>query len=101
MLDKVTHATFAELVGSKFFIRFSAGAPLEVELVSATLLASGRPVPGGTREPFSLIFRGGPPDSYLPQRMYPITHEKIGTLELFLVPIGPDQVGMRYEAIFN
>jgi hypothetical protein len=25
----------------------------------------------------------------------------MGTLDLFLVPIGPDYQGMRYEAVFN
>jgi hypothetical protein len=101
MLDKVTHATFAELVGSKFRIGSPPSAGVEVELVSATLLGPDRPAPGSKREPFSLLFRGGPTNSYLPQRTYPVTHEKLGTLEIFLVPIGPDQVGMRYEAIFN
>jgi hypothetical protein len=28
-------------------------------------------------------------------------HAAIGTFELFLVPIGPDREGMRYEAIFT
>jgi len=28
-------------------------------------------------------------------------HPGIGTFELFLVPIGPDEKGLRYEAIFT
>jgi hypothetical protein len=28
-------------------------------------------------------------------------HPEIGVFELFLVPIGPDEKGLRYEAIFT
>jgi len=36
----------------------------------------------------------------LPQRIYPMEHAHLGVFELFLVPIGPDQHGMGYEAVF-
>jgi hypothetical protein len=35
------------------------------------------------------------------QRIYPLDHETLGSLELFLVPIGPDERGLLYEAIFT
>jgi hypothetical protein len=50
--------------------------------------------------PFSIIFRG-PSGQSLPQRIYRLEHAQLGTLDLFLVPIGPDGVGMCYEAVFN
>jgi hypothetical protein len=28
-------------------------------------------------------------------------HEEIGAFDIFLVPIGPDEEGLCYEAIFN
>jgi hypothetical protein len=28
-------------------------------------------------------------------------HEEIGAFDIFLVPIGPDEQGLLYEAIFN
>jgi hypothetical protein len=37
----------------------------------------------------------------VPQGIYKLENEKLGALEIFLVPIGPDEKGMRYEAIFN
>jgi hypothetical protein len=52
------------------------------------------------RAAFSALFRG-PIRPVLPQRIYRLTNETLGTLELFLVPIGPDADGMRYEAVFN
>ena len=38
---------------------------------------------------------------FLPQGTYPMEHETLGRLEVFLVPLGPDAQGMRYEAVFN
>jgi hypothetical protein len=48
---------------------------------------------------FSVVFRGlmAP---VLPQGTYHFTHAELGELDLFLVPIGPDSEGMRYEAAF-
>ena len=51
---------------------------------------------------FSLAFIL-PLNTSLPQKMYQLTHEKLGEMNLFLVPNGPDPVkkGMCYEALFN
>jgi hypothetical protein len=51
--------------------------------------------PGG-RVPFSLEFQGGP-NPPLPQRIYRVEHDELGSLEIFLVPIAAD----RYEAVFT
>ena len=50
----------------------------------------------------SLIFAGSS-SPLLPQQLYQMEHEKLGTLQLFVVPIGPDPEGqrMRYEVAFN
>jgi hypothetical protein len=45
-----------------------------------------------------LTFRG-PREPLLRQRMYPLHHPSLGKLELFLVPIGPDASGQRYQTI--
>ena len=70
---------------------------IEVE-VRKLPAAAGQPP--RSREPFSLLFRG-PLDVVLPQRIYPLEHPDMGRFELFLVPIGPDAEGMRYEAVFS
>lgn len=51
-------------------------------------------------EQFSLIFTGTASLS-LQQGMYTLIHPQMGECELFLVPIGPDGAGMRYEAAFS
>ena len=50
--------------------------------------------------PFSLLFRSTA-KSYAPQGTYRVTHEQLGALDIFIVPLGPDQHGMRYEVIFT
>jgi hypothetical protein len=100
MLERVSLATFAEHVGTKFQLHFGGQAPLEVELVHTTALGFKQNRPAPLREPFSLIFRSHA-DFYLPQRIYQLEHIALGTLEIFLVPIEPDEHGMRYEAVFN
>ena len=49
---------------------------------------------------FSLVWRG-PVDKVLDQGTYTVSHPDIGDLQLFLVTIGPDEHGMRYEAVFT
>jgi len=36
----------------------------------------------------------------LPQRMYNFDLGQLGSFDIFIVPIGPDSSGMRYEAVF-
>lgn len=51
-------------------------------------------------EPFSLILRG-PRDRVLRQATYALRHPRLGLIDVFLVPIAPDERGARYEATFN
>jgi hypothetical protein len=52
------------------------------------------------RHPFSLIFHARP-DAVIPQNIYRIENANLEPFECFLVPIGPDAGGMRYEAVFT
>lgn len=94
MLEDFGVGTFSGRLGSSFRVYPDDSSPLEMELISAIELgdSSGRP--------FSIVFRG-PQDVLLPQRIYRMEHAEIGSFELFLVHIGPDEEGLRYEAIFN
>ncbi|MBR0757587.1 hypothetical protein JQ604_35865 [Bradyrhizobium jicamae] len=49
---------------------------------------------------FSLVF-AAPRDCSLPQAIYPVAHPSLGTMEIFLVPIGPMADGNGYQAIFT
>ncbi|HEX3538955.1 MAG TPA: hypothetical protein VHT75_00810 [Acidimicrobiales bacterium] len=48
---------------------------------------------------FTLHFHA-PRESLLPQAIYHFQHADLGAFDIFIVPLGPDEVGMRYEAIF-
>lgn len=95
---------FAEHVDSTFHLQFEDTSTLDVLLVEAVPqkpTAKGFGVPDTIRDdPFALLFRG-PGDKPLPQRIYSITHDKMGELTLFLVPVGIDEHGRYYEALFN
>ena len=99
MLDDVTHATFADRVGETFTIAAPDGDTLELTLAEATLEPEGYGVPG-RRAPFSLIFHG-PVSPYAPQGTWRLDHPELEGLELFLVPLGPNDGAMRYQAIFS
>ena len=102
MLESLDITTFAGRLGDVFLL-----VPDETTVIVTRLIAV-TPAPGGSagqvraggRTPFSLVLRS-PPSAPLPQRIYRLQHEELGPLDLFLVPIGPDDVGMCYEAVFS
>ena len=94
----MTQAQFAKCLKQTFRIRLDA-SKLDVELIEVSSIGSGDRE-DDKRQPFSLVFRG-PQDPTLPQQIYQMEHTTMGALEIFLVPIGPDAHGMRYEAVFN
>jgi hypothetical protein len=100
MMDALTAADFSPHVGQTFRVEVAGIAPIDLELVRATELSpASRPDPE-SRQPFSLLFLGPPSDHYLPQRTYRLAHAQMGDLDIFLVPLGPVDRRMQYEAIF-
>ena len=51
-------------------------------------------------ESFSLLVHG-PLTPWFRQATYRLQHEKLGALDVFLVPLGPAGDSMQYEAVFN
>lgn len=85
--------------GSSFEVDAGNGETEAVTLVSVT--AAGNPAHEGARQPFSLLFRSARRDRYVPQGCRTLRHGQLGEVGIFLVPLGPDETGMRYEAVFN
>ncbi len=100
MLTKLTSADFSPYLNQQFRIHLES--PLKVDLIEVSDLGPELSAEQAAkrRRPFSLIFRD-PNKTYLPQKIYRIEHAELGTLDLFLVPIGPDEHGMCYEVVFN
>ncbi len=101
-LATIALADFADRLGEKFQLQAGPGAAVEVTLASASSLGFN-PRAGGAkadRESFSVMLHA-PKTWKLPQGTYRLVHPDLGALDLFLVPLGPDEQAMRLEAIFN
>ena len=95
MLKDWTHALFTENQNTTFVLQHPNWGNVNVELVTVSDL---RETP--RQRMFSLVFRG-PLDQPLEQALHTMTHEILGTENLFLVPIAREADGFRYEAVFN
>ncbi len=99
MLDKLTSSDFTPHLHEVFHVQLEEGEPVELELLQ--VMDGDREHGPGGRTSFSLIFRGPLSRQYLVQHIHHLEHEKMGALDLFLVPIGFEEGCMQYEAIFN
>lgn len=93
-LDCLAADDFAPHVGSAFR---SLAPPLDLQLTAIEPAGTGS-FPG--RAPFSLFFHG-PRVPLLAQKIYALEHPALGRLEIFLVPIGLEGEGVRYQAVFS
>ena len=95
MTNQLTQTDFAQNVKTSFQITDARGSAIDVVLEDVTpRKLSAR------QEQFSVYFRG-PLDSFLQQGTYRLEHSHIGSMELFLVPVGKNETGYSYEAVFN
>jgi len=95
MSTYLTKTAFEENLNSRFWLLDERSEPYALDLIE---LANAYSTP--RQEQFALRFRGDRNWIY-PQGIYPMKHEAMGDFELFLVPIGRDETGTFYEAVFN
>ena len=102
MLDKVSQNDFLQYLNSNFSINNDSGESINVKLVEVSGLSKDNTVSDNSRNraPFSILF-SGPMQPTFPQGIYKVEHSAMNPIELFIVPVGPDDIGMRYEAVFN
>jgi len=99
-LAALTLETCRGHVGESFVRPNDAGPDITLELTAAE---PGRRDPRAgddTGRPFSLIFRG-PLDPQLTQGMHDLDHPRLALCGIFLVPVGQDEDGLLYEAVFT
>jgi len=98
-LVKLTVDDFVALVGDSFGLATEEGLPdaTKLTLTQTSATPHGRP---GYRTPFTLLFEG-PLDPSVAQGTFWLTHDKLGSLTIFLVPVGMTPDFRLYEAIFN
>ena len=90
---------FQTCLGQIFIVTPENEDRLELKLIQVKPLGVLEPE-ADTHQPFSALFRG-PLEPILQQHLYPIDNAALGEQILFLVPVGPDEYGMLYDATFN
>jgi hypothetical protein len=93
-LAGLTIDSFAAHVGERFALEHEDGS------YGFTLAECESRGQGFRREAFALMFLG-PAEPVLAQRIYRLRNPELGALEIFLVPVGSDASGTRYEATFT
>ena len=97
MSVELVTGTFEPHVGTHFQSAPSvAGDALELELASCVESPHARP----DHPAFSLFFLA-PGGEHLPQQIFTLNHRELGEFELFLVPVGPENGRMQYEAVID
>ena len=99
MSDKQTEAEFSKHVNTKFQVQAEAPQPIELTLVSVTPRRI-EPHEQAGMERFSAVFMG-PREIFLPQQTYRVSHPEMGEFDIFLVALGQEPEGIRYEAVYN
>jgi hypothetical protein len=95
MLEQLEIKEFSKHTNSKFKIHFYENLVIEAELIEVLDLKKAENLMS-----FSLVFLL-PANSPIEQRTFRVEHSEMGWIDLFLVPIGQNEKGIRYEAIFN
>jgi len=90
-----TYEQFKAEEDSAFTVFFGDETGVEARLVEVSDLRRY-----GGRESYSLLFLV-PPEAPIAQNVFRIEHVELGLFELFLVPIGRSERGIKYEAVFN
>lgn len=95
MSEQLTKEAFQDHLNTEFSVQIDPSTIVSVELLE---FVEGESTP--KQEQFSLMFRG-PLETPFSQGIRALSHDKMGTFELFLVPISKNPDGMVYEAVFN
>jgi hypothetical protein len=96
MLDRLSLEDFLPLVGTEVEVSaFGHGARMKLREATAIRSPSPRATP-----PFQLVL-SAPATWRMPQGMFRLAHPKLGDIEMFAVPIGPDGDSFCYEIVFN
>lgn len=98
-LSAVIHEDFQPCLNDMFTVNTGEDNGPQLELIEVKPIGESDPN-AKNRQPFSLLFRG-PMEPLLQQKLHQLKNSKLGEMQLFLVPIGPDDSGMLYDASFN
>ena len=90
---------FRQHLNTPFRLQVNAPKPIDLTLVGVESRPSEAKEQQGM-ERFSIFFLGSP-EFLLPQSTYRLAHPEMGEFDVFLVAIGKEAEGYRYEAVYN
>src|SRR5688572_4725298 len=99
MSEFQTEEEFRQHLNTPFRLQVNAPKPIDLTLVGVESRPSETIEQQGM-ERFSVFFLGSP-EFLLPQSMYRLAHPEMGEFDVFLVAIGKEADGYRYEAVYN
>ncbi|WP_036281605.1 DUF6916 family protein [Methylomicrobium lacus] len=97
MLETLTKEIWETYLHQEFQVEINDQHAVDMTLIAVS--GFGRCL-SGQREAYSLLFQG-PHQPLLAQRIYRLRQPQLGSLDLFLVPVGKESVGLQYEAVFT
>jgi len=101
--ESLTEEVFSRYLDSKFLIYTSPLTAISLQLINVKHLdsTSTRHTARATKlDSFSILFRG-PRRTVLESKSYRITHDQMGTFDLFISPVNDSKKQRLYEAVFN
>ncbi len=99
MSDMQTEAEYSRNLNTKFRLLVEAPQPIDLTLVEVTPRKVGQDEEQGM-ERFSAVFMG-PREILLPQQIDRVSHPDLGEFDVFLVALGQEPEGFKYEAVYN
>jgi hypothetical protein len=96
-MELLTIDVFSDKVDQAFVLDEPGAPAIELKLTEAKLITNYL---NAERAPFSLLFTTTG-DGVLPQRIYRLRNEALGTVAIFIVPVAKKGDVVTYQAIFN
>jgi len=101
--DRLTEENFSRYVYTKFRIYTSPLTAINLELINVKRwdpTSTEHAARAAKLDSFSVLFRG-PRRTALESRTYRITHDQMGTFDLFISPVNDRKKQRLYQAVFN
>ena len=95
MSDLFSRDRFAEALGSLFILTAAGEKSVDLELAEVSELKKTK-----TQQAFSILFLVAEPFK-VEQGLYDLKHDTMGSMQLFLVPVGMKDGRLQLEAVFN
>jgi len=99
--ERLTEENFSRYLYSEFRFSTAPFTAVSFRLVNVKRWAPDTPQPQTTRlDSFSVFFKG-PKKTALESKTYRVTHDWMGTFDLFISPVNDRKTQRVYQAVFN